>query len=234
MLACKKEDVLDCFKSNGQDEKEVRNPGFFETLLVRDNINVSVVKGTDYKVEIFAGKNLLPNVKTEIVDGVLIIENKNTCNFVRGYKKRIVINIELPRIHEIVNRGVGLVSVESDFAQDTVIIWTYGPGDVTLSGNYNSIISISHGSGDIYLKGRCNFLHAYMFSTSFLKAENLNVSDYVFVNTKSKGDCYLNCSGLYKLEYNISDDGSIYYKGRPSVIEAIKNPESKGKALELN
>ena len=101
--SCKKENALDCFKSNGTQKSETRFLTDFNRIRTYDKIEVTIVKGSEYKIEISAGKHLLSNIITKITNGILSIQNKNKCNFVRGYKNKITAIVTLPYLNLVEN-----------------------------------------------------------------------------------------------------------------------------------
>ena len=232
-LSCKKENAFDCFKSTGSDISETRLLEDFTSIELRNKVDVNITNGNDFKIEVVAGKNIIKNIATKVVNGVLIIENKNTCNFVRGYKRKVTVNISAPKITGIVtNNGVGTIRFDQQYSQDTLVLRTESAGDIYVNGNYNQIRTSAHGNGDIYLSGVCNSLYVYTFGTNFLKAENLTINNYAFVETLSLGDCYLTIDSLPKFEYNIHKSGNIYYKGNPISMVDVSSSEGTGRAIK--
>ena len=63
-VGCKKENALDCFKSNGKEITETRELGAFTKIMLYDNIDLNITKGTVYKVDVVAGKHIIKNIKT--------------------------------------------------------------------------------------------------------------------------------------------------------------------------
>lgn len=228
--SCKKENALDCFKSNGSETTEVRYPGTFSTIQVADKIEINISQGNDYKVEIKAGKNLLHNISTSVSGGTLHIANNNTCNFVRGYKKTITINVTLPYLEYVKNDGVGTIRI-NDLQQDTLLVRTESSGDIYISGVYNEIRTSAHGNGDMYISGSANSFYIYSKGTNFVHAEDLIVSGYMFVHTLTLGDCFVNGTQLQELAYNIGSTGNIYYTGNPPVINDVSEVKSKGEII---
>ncbi|NQX92960.1 MAG: DUF2807 domain-containing protein, partial [Flavobacteriales bacterium] len=85
---CNKPDAPDCFQSSGDDAMELRElPGPVEKIEHFDLIDVVLIPGTSNEVTVHAPSNLLPEVTTKYNNGVLTIENLNTCNFVRSYSR---------------------------------------------------------------------------------------------------------------------------------------------------
>lgn len=230
--SCRKESALDCFKSNGKEISEIRYPGFFSEIKVNDKIEVTVFKGTEYKVEVIAGKHILKNISTGITDNVLIIENRNKCNFVRGYKKQIKVNITVPRVEKVTNNGVAPLRFHENYSQDTLQVRAESSGDIYINGTYNEIRTSSHGNGDIHIHGTSNRLYAYTYGINYLYAEELLISDYAFIETVSIGDCYLNGRRLKQLNYRIWRDGNIYYNGNPLIVEGATGENTNGKLIQ--
>ena len=231
-VSCKKENAFDCFKSNGPEITEVRYPGSFNAVELNDKIEITVFKGTEYKVEVIAGKHIIKNISTKVVNGILKIENNNKCNFVRGYKRINKINITVPYVQKITNNGVGDVTFDEEFSQDSIIVDAESSGDIHINGKYNYIQTSSNGNGDVYISGSCNTLFVFTGGTNYLRAENLSVSDYVYIETLSQGDCYFNANHLKKFGYLIRGAGNIYYTGTPLIITGSNYNNGTGKVVK--
>ncbi len=232
LASCKKENAFDCFKSNGKDVSEFRKTESFSTVKINNKIDVTIFNGPDYKVEVVAGAHVIKNISTRVTGGELNLENNNTCNFVRGYKKTVQVNITAPYVKLVFNDGVGTVRFSDDFVQDTLLVKAGNSGDIHINGHFNEIRTSSHGNGDIYIKGATNTLFVYTKGTNFLNAQNLSVYDYAFIETLSIGDCYLNAENLQKFEYNIWKSGNIYYTGNPAEIKDFSDHKGKGQAIK--
>jgi hypothetical protein len=229
---CKKENSKDCLKSNGSEITVERSVDSFAKVVVNDKIDLRIVKGSKYKVEVTAGKNIIGNISTINNNYTLEIHNNNKCNFVRGYKKKVVVTITVPVIWRVINNGVGTITFDSDLVQDSIFIRAENSGDVHVNGQFKRLQTSSHGNGDIYLSGSCDDLYIYMFGTNFLKAENLKVNNYIFIETVSLGDCTINAPQGGTLEYNLWRSGNIYYSGDPSVINNFSDGSGSGKLIK--
>lgn len=230
--ACRKENALDCFKSTGKTVVENRKPGFFRNVELNSKINVRIFQGNECNVEVIGGKNVISNISTRIEGDVLIIEDKNECNFVRGYKRHISINVTLPYAAKVINAGVAKITFAEDFTQDTLVVRATNSGDIDVNGTFKQLRTSSHGNGDITIKGRANSLFIYTNGTNFVHAEDFVVTDYIFVETLTIGDCTINATQLSRLEYNIHRSGNIYYIGQPGSIDDFSAPGVKGKAIQ--
>lgn len=229
--SCKKQHRSDCFKSNGKEVKELRSPGSFTKIEINDKIEVTVFKGPEAKVEVIAGEHVIANILTEVKDNTLRISNSNKCNVVRGYKRQVRVNITVPYLYSALNNSVEKLSFDDNFTQDSIRVNAESSGDIYLGGNYAYIKAHSNGNGDLYLSGSCRKLYASLNGTNYLKAENLSVSEYAFIETLSIGDCFLNAKDLKSFEYSIYRDGNIYYRGNPAVISGFCDKASRGKLI---
>jgi hypothetical protein len=231
-VSCKKENRADCFKSNGADVTETRYVSDFDSIEVFDKFDVTISKGSEHKVEVTAGKHILGNIKCSVKNRNLRIENNNKCNFVRGYKRKIKVHITTPDLKKLFNDGVGPVTFDEDFEQDTLFIRAENSGDTYVSGTFSVLNTSSHGNGDLYLNGSSSILNMYTKGTNYIRAQNFKARDYLFISTYSIGDVELNLEGLNQLDYYIWDDGNIYYKGAAKVVHNLSDGNAKGKAIK--
>jgi hypothetical protein len=218
LFSCTKENSMDCFKSNGADVVQTRYPGRFDSVEVQDNFEVTIRKGSDYSVQITAGKHIIGNISSSVKNSWLVIANKNACNFVRGYKRKLLVTITAPHYGVIYNNGVGNLTLDENLSQDTLGVKTENSGITTIQGTYLQLNSESTGNGDVYYKGKAKGLRIYMNGTGYTYAQEGSVSDYLNITTNSLGNAYLDLDGLKTLEYQILNSGNIYYKKNPGAL----------------
>ncbi|MDP1801191.1 MAG: DUF2807 domain-containing protein [Bacteroidota bacterium] len=221
---------MDCFKSTGTEITEVRYPGMFRNIEVRDNIEVNIRQGNEYRVDVIAGKNMVKNVTTVVTDTTLKIGNSATCNFVRGYKRKIVVNITMPYVSKIFNYGVNSIILDAGFNQDsTLYVRNENTGDTYINGKFKLVNTSSHGAGDMYLSGSSKILLVYSNGTNFTFAEKFTVTDQIFISNYSIGDAYLNLQGVTDFGYYIWKQGNIFYYGNPQSINNLGAGKADGK-----
>jgi hypothetical protein len=213
---------------------QARELSEFNEVTIFNKMNLTIRQGNDYKIEIVCGKNLLKNISTEVNNGVLYIENNNKCNFVRGYKKTINIILIVPFIKKVVNNGVGPISFDENFKQDTVTVRANSSGDIYVNGTFVKIKTSSHGNGDVYINGKTDTLYVYMNGTNFVEAKELKIANYVFVETFSIGNCSVNSPQNGPLECNIWSDGNINYYGMPAYTTNFSKGSQKGRLIKAD
>ncbi|MDQ3046695.1 MAG: DUF2807 domain-containing protein, partial [Bacteroidota bacterium] len=84
--SCKKENMCDCIKRTGSVIFETRELPPFDKVYVENNLNVFITQDSVFEVKVEAGKNIVPLIKLEVVDGTLYCRNKNRCSWARSYK----------------------------------------------------------------------------------------------------------------------------------------------------
>lgn len=232
LLSCRKENALDCFKSNGKDITVTRYTEAFDYIEAYDNLEITIFQGSEYKVEVTAGENIIKNISTKVSEGILKLDNTNKCNFVRGYKRKVKIKVTVPYLVKVTNHGVGPVAVDKNFQQDKISLRAENSGDIHLNGTYNEVETSSHGNGDMYLNGVTKSLLIYSFGTNYTYAQDMKVSDYIYISTYSFGPTYFNLNGVGLIDYLIWGDGNIYYKGSAGTMRNLSEVEAKGKAIQ--
>jgi hypothetical protein len=84
----------------------------------------------------------------------------------------------------------------------------------------------------MYVSGTANSFNIYTNGTNFVHAENLVVKNFVFVQTLTLGDCFINGSELQEFVYNIGSSGNVYYTGNPPIITDVSEVKAKGKVIK--
>ena len=85
-LGCDTENVPDCFKSEGTIITEEFAVTPFEEIIVYERMKLFIVQGTEYKVVVETGKNLIDGVTVEVESNRLSIRNDISCNLFRDYE----------------------------------------------------------------------------------------------------------------------------------------------------
>jgi hypothetical protein len=227
--ACNKSSAPDCFKTTGKQIVLTRTLSPFDTLQLESYLDVTLKTGPEYKVEINGGENMVDKITTNITSRTLVIENKNQCNFVRGYKHHIAVTVTAPRYKFVVTNSIGNISTANDFAQDTFVVRTEA-GDVTINGVFNEVRTSSHGNGNVYFKGKTNNLQSYMNGTNYLNAQDGTITNYVFVESISLADAYVKAPDGGVVEYHIWKTGNLYYEGNP--LNVVGKREGKGAVIK--
>ena len=106
VTACNKPNAPDFIKSTGEQTTETRFINSFSSIDLNGKITLYLISGNENKIEIKAGKNLIPKITTQVNQSVLTIDNNNTFNWVRSYKKdEISVYVYFTNLEKLIIKG---------------------------------------------------------------------------------------------------------------------------------
>ncbi|MES2800072.1 MAG: DUF2807 domain-containing protein [Bacteroidota bacterium] len=214
LLSCKKEQDRKCLKSTGSDgEKEIVLPSF-NRLFLKEQLAYVLVQDTVEKIVIKGGENLLNFVDAKVSNGLLFIENKNKCNFLRTYKKVLTVEIHFVNLINIHYEGSETLTNTGklNLTWFTLAIED-GGGPVDLNFDAYSVFTIiNNGWGDFTYRGTVDYARFEVRSNGYCNTYGLEVKDSISVISYTPAPLKINADGA-KLKAEISWKGDIYYKG---------------------
>lgn len=217
--SCSEEKRWDCVQKMGDDKTETRTPGSFNELFVDNKIDVELVQDSSFSVTVTAGEHIIDKVFTEIEGNVLKIHEKNKCDFLRTYKRRIKVTVHAPSLVKIVHEGTGSIRTMGTFVLDSIDLVTQSAGDIYFSIAANKLLTHMNSTGDVYLSGAVQDHASYATGNGFLEADALQTG-YTWM--------YWNCTGNARIRTNgllialIYWTGDVHYTGNPTVISEFK------------
>lgn len=100
-ISCEK--PSECIESTGEMVSRDIPITPFTKIKVYRGISLVITQGTDYKVTIQSGSNLIDNIEISQVGNQLILKDKTTCNWLRDYGQTKVY-ITTPNLEEIYSK----------------------------------------------------------------------------------------------------------------------------------
>lgn len=220
LTGCQREQWDDCITSAGPMRSEERIVGDFTTVDLRERIDLVLEERTGGTIEVEAGRNLLDQVRAEVRDGVLYLDNNNTCKWVRSYKPRITVKVPIATVDHLVLRGTGNITCSDTIVREAFQVEQWGgQGSTTLTVDVSEIdIGMHTGAGDVRLHGRCRSL-AKLYSGIMAPIDASDMrTRFVQVNNSSISD--MRCWPTEALSATISGVGDVYYQGSPTNLES--------------
>lgn len=220
LTSCEKDQWNDCFTSTGPMTEDVRTTEAFSTIEIYDRVDLVLEEGNAGSIVVHAGKNLLGQVETNVVDGKLIIENKNTCNWVRSFQPRITVRVPAAQIARLDLKGTGNVSSTTTVQRSIFRIdQNAAQGSAVIAIDVDSCyVSMHSGVGNVSLTGTATL--AVLYSGSMgpidaigLHAERIEVNNSGIVNIRCRASIDLNAA-IYGI-------GDVYYAGEPVITSYI-------------
>ncbi|MBX7052856.1 MAG: DUF2807 domain-containing protein [Flavobacteriales bacterium] len=224
--SCNKEHAPDCFQKAGETKTIQRKLDEFNSIELRDYLQIELVDSNTYMVEITGPGNLLPEISTEINDGQLKIENHNTCNFVRSFKKKITVRIFAPSFPDIQNFSTGDITTVGKISSSIFKIENRtAAGVINLDLDVDTTVIGTHtGVCDVIVKGESQITQLFNQGVGFIDARDLHTTD-AFVNNSSINDVYVNTNGYFFALIEFS--GNVYYSGTPNHIDQSVRGEGR-------
>ena len=219
-------DGIGCFKSSGPVETIAVEVADFSVIDVSANIEVHISSGVSQDVQLTAGANIIPGIKMEVIDGVLYLDNLNTCNWTREYVNPVV-QISAPVLTKISQHGFGKISSIGTLVYDELTLENKGgAGDFILDVNTRSLHVVSNEVANFYLGGRTTELRVvFAYHDEIFFGEDLMVDNCVITHYGSNS-IHLNVTGSLKgAIYSYGD--VIMHRQMPQTIEVTEIENGK-------
>ena len=189
----------ECIESTGAIVTKTFSVNPFSRIKVYRGIAVVITQGTEYKVEVQSGSNLIDNIEMDQLDDQLVFKDNTTCNWLRDYGQTTVY-ITTPNLIEIYSK------TDRDIHSNGVL--TY-PILRLYALDQNGDGEDAAGTGDFYIN----------VNNSQLVIENNNVSRYFI--TGNTGQALLNFyagDGRIDATNLIAQDIQVFHRGSNDMI----------------
>ena len=184
-----------CLQGLGMTISETRVLNDFHSILNTAFADILITQGPKEDVIIEAQPNILQELKTEVINGVLTLKLNRCVNIVKAVK----VHITIPEIRSLTMTGVGETIAQNEF--DTSEL------DIILTG-----------VGDFHLQGKTSTLDITLTGVGEIRAFEL-ISNTCDVNITGTGDVELFVND--ELNVTIEGTGDVYYKGNPTINSTI-------------
>jgi len=210
------ENVGDCAKREGEWVKTELAVDPFTKVTINQNIDLQIIPSAEQKLELEFGETLLDEFSAEVKDGVLSLENLNSCNWSRSYRKPKVF-LYTPSLEAISQLGFGNITcTDTLFVNSLNLEVKGGSGDVSLIISANTFSIVSNGSANITLSGKAEvFKPSFYWNNGRLYAYDL-LSNQVELRHRGYNDLFIRAN--QKISGFIENEGNVYYKGSPAII----------------
>lgn len=221
IFSCKKAEDRACLKSTGETRTmEYIISEAFDTLYLFDNMEYTLIQSDTSKIVLTGGENLIPHIGWDVNQQRLTVQNNNTCNFLRSFKKKMNVEIHAPEIRYIHFEGSErLKNRDTIRSSELRIVIRDGAGPVEFNVDAGYLAAtITSGFGNFTLSGKANIAFVSCFGNSFCDTRNLKVFNKIIASSNTVGDIHVNTENA-NLKVDIFSRGSVYYTGAPTSIE---------------
>jgi hypothetical protein len=189
-------------KGSGNLKSEKRDVSGFRGIRAGGAMQIEIVAGKEFSVEIETDDNILPLIKTEVRGGVLHIEREG--NVWTRSRSRTMVRISLPQLDELNISGATTANVSGVKSEQF---------ELKLSG-----------ASKINIEGEAGALKVDLSGASKLDAENFRVAKAdVEVSGASKANLFVSET----LNADASGASKINYSGNPQTVTKDVSGASK-------
>lgn len=185
---------------DGPSVSETRPVAPFERISVQGSTDVDVRLGERASVVVRGGKETVDEVRTEVRDGTLVIEQDDHDTLTLD-GQRLRVEVVVPRLVSADVRGSGDLDVDLGDERVTAL-------DLSIQG-----------SGDVTASGRVSTLHAAVDGSGDLQLDELRAADAA-VSIEGSGDAGVRVD--HALRATIAGSGDIAYAGDPVVHSDVE------------
>lgn len=212
-------DIRGSVGGSGVFESEQRSPGSFDAIDLRYPADVSIVVGASPSVEIEADDNLLPQLRTRVQGGALLIDSGE-----RNWSRRVnpsrtvQITITVTDLRKISLGSAGNIEA-TGVSTDRLVIILGGAGNITLIElQAESLDATVSGLGNIEIQGVVDSADIDINGSGNFEGPELYAQD-ARVQINGLGSATLHVED--HLDAQINGAGSVHYYGSPTVSQDV-------------
>jgi len=219
LFACKKAEERSCIKSSGDDDELHFNlsEGIKEFKLYNGAI-YHIYQDSSNLVKVRGGENLISFIEIKEDENILEIRNKNKCNFLRDFDKKIVVEIHYPFYTRFYSETAdSLVFKDTIQSNYLYITQALGGGYVKLNIDGDKLIMIgANGVSTYEVSGNVNYADLRLQTDAKGYCESLICPEFE-IDQNSTGDLYINGENA-SINVNMKGTGNVYYTGNPDSL----------------
>lgn len=219
-ISCEK--PSDCVESTGDIIVKDVEVTAFNRLEVHPGIAVVITEGTEYKVQIQTGENLMENIEVRQEGTNLILRDNTTCNWVREFGQTTVY-ITVIDLDEIYSKTERTISTNGALTFDLKIVSFdsnadglegAGTGDFIMQFNSANLEINSNNVSRFFLSGTISNLATFNFfaGDSRIEAENL-IAQNIHVFHRGTND--MTVFPVQSITGNLYSTGNLICKNYP-------------------
>ena len=218
LLGCDSPDALDCFQKSGKSQLVIIDEvPQFSTLILEDNINLTLVESDSNYIELDYYENLIPEIHFRSEGDSITFYNKNSCKFVRDYNPpRIIFHSNLME-HKIISYSSGEINNQDLLNKSITIVSEDISGMVNLNLDNSTIMIQSNSTTNFKLQGKTDKL----IVRNYFNDGQMDCFDLISkeIDVLQRGYNDLSFHVTEKLSGSIENAGRILYKGNPAIVE---------------
>lgn len=220
----------DCVKSTGEMITREFEVTPFETVFVYTGIGLVIKQGSEYKVEVKSGENLIDDIEVKVENNTLTLKDKTTCNWVRDYGQTIVY-VTAPNLTDIHSK------TEQDIKSDGVLTYPIirlyamdltdgaGTGDFIFEVDNGQLVVANNNVSRFYITGNTQeALLNFYDGNGRLEAQNLNTN---IAKVFHRGSNDMIIKPIQSVEGDLFSTGNLILLNTPPIINLTEHYQGR-------
>lgn len=193
---------------SGSVRSEDREVRAYHAVELEGSGNLTIRQGAQGPVRVETDDNILPLVKTEVVDGVLHLGLVPGARVTR--MTRMEFAVSAPAIDSLSLSGSGNIRTTGALRGQALSLAIHGSGNITCEARVSHLRADIGGSGGIDARGTAGSVSVTIEGSGSVRAQEL-ASASAEVRIAGSGDALLNATDT--LDAVVSGSGSVRYRG---------------------
>jgi hypothetical protein len=202
----------------------------FGNVEVYDNLELTLVQGNEYMMEVTAGENIIPMLRMNIKGNTLVLSNESSCPMLKDPWKPIKVVLTAPQFDTLIIKSHADVHTQLPIRQkEFLILVSQSAAKVQLEVDCEKLtIENKDGTANVTISGSAYRTVCYHAGFGQLDLTGLN-SVYLNLGAQSRNDCRVRAGDDYFFAV-LRDIGNVYYTNDPLHIELFV--ESSGQLIK--
>lgn len=222
MIGCNFEEGPDCLKKEGTPITQEIFTGPFTKIHIDQGIELTIEESEEQSVKITAGRNLINDVKIEVINGELFAKDQNGCGILRN-TFTAKLHVSVPDLEKIYSasqfsvRSAGILNFPH-LELESGIIMEDSPASIFELEVDNESLTINDNVSSVFkIKGNTDVLTVNFWgSNGRFEGANLH-SEEISVFHRSTNDMIV--FPLQKVSGTLYSTGNLVLKNLPPVVE---------------
>lgn len=217
--SCKKASERGCFKSYGNSTELEMNIDSVQKFKLYGGIVYNFYQDTSRKVVIKGGENVVGHIDIKQENYEVSIHNLNSCDFLRDYDDKIVVDIHYPHYASIYAEPTEPMNfVDTLRGYEAAIEIRNGGEHLNLNVDVTRLdLGVTLGTGSINVYGKTDFLKLATQNLGRINALGIEANE-MFIYQSSSADMLVNFDST-NVKVHFRGSGDVLFIGVPSLLE---------------
>jgi len=216
----------DCIESAGANVTKIVEVTPFTTVEVYSGIELIITQGTDYKVEIVTGENIIENIEVKQEGAILKLKENSNCNWVRDYGQTKVY-ITAPNLENIYSKSDRNISSNGVLTYPILRLYAFdkngdgregaGTSDFHININNSLLVIENNNVARYFISGNTvNATFNFYAGDGRIEAANLTAQ---YINVYHRGSNDMTVKPIQSIRGKMVSTGDIILKNNPPIVD---------------